>query len=214
MNDMNFVDKVKKYFGYLESGYDFKISIANDSIIRPQTDGVVEYTSNNLAIVIDSETGSAALWFYRPRDGKSYDIDPIAIHEYFSTTNEEKDLLLSTNPKDQHTAIDLFNQKFLLNQAGWKKEDITQDKLTSRLANYADWLKTHENLCLKGDLSWWPKLYEYKVNRARAEHLRRGKDEIGYARVKDSDGNWKLIRQSIFKDRLDHVERLKKEFSI
>jgi hypothetical protein len=58
----------------------------------------------------------------------------------------------------------------------------------------------------------WPKFYEYKIHRAQADHLRHGKDELAYARVKDVDGNYKLIKQSAFKDDLEHIEKLKKEF--
>ena len=54
--------------------------------------------------------------------------------------------------------------------------------------------------------------YEYKIHRARADHLRLGKDDVAYARVKDADGNYKLIKQSAFKDDLEHIEKLKKEF--
>jgi len=173
----------------------------------------VEYTSDTTVIVIDSETGYAAVWFYRIKDGRKYDLDPVAIHEYLNTSDKEKELLLSTNPKDHSTASALFNQKFLLNQPGWKSEsDTTQDKLEIRLVNYANWLKTHANLCLIGDFSRWPEFYEYKIHRARADHLRRGKDELAYASVKDSDGNYKLIKQSAFKDDLEHIEKLKKEF--
>jgi hypothetical protein len=66
---------------------------------------------------------------------------------------------------------------------------------------------------LKADFSRWPEFYEYKIYRARAEHLRSGKNELGFVRVKDQDGNWKLVQQSIFKDKLEHAEKLKKEFS-
>ena len=210
---LTFVDTVKKEFGYLESEFGFKIIFANNSDIRPQTDGAVEYTSDTTVIVIDSETGYAAVWFYRIKDGRKYDLDPVAIHENLNTSDKEKELLLSTNPKDHSTASALFNQKFLLNQPGWKSEsDTTQDKLEIRLVNYANWLKTHANLCLTGDFSRWPEFYEYKIHRARADHLRRGKDELAYASVKDSDGNYKLIKQSAFKDDLEHIEKLKKEF--
>ena len=213
MNEMTFVDRVKKHFSYLESEYGFKVTVEGNSDIRPQTDGAVEYTSDTTVIVIDSETGYAAVWFYRIKDGRKYDLDPVAIHEYLNTSDKEKELLLSTNPKDHSTASALFNQKFLLNQPGWKSEsDTTQDKLEIRLVNYANWLKTHANLCLKGDFSRWPEFYEYKIHRARADHLRRGKDELAYASVKDSDGNYKLIKQSAFKDDLEHIEKLKKEF--
>ena len=213
MNEMTFVDRVKKHFSYLEYEYGFKVTVEGNSDIRPQTDGAVEYTSDTTVIVIDSETGYAAVWFYRIKDGRKYDLDPVAIHEYLNTSDKEKELLLSTNPKDHSTASALFNQKFLLNQPGWKSDsDTTQDKLEIRLVNYANWLKTHANLCLTGDFSRWPEFYEYKIHRARADHLRRGKDELAYASVKDSDGNYKLIKQSAFKDDLEHIEKLKKEF--
>jgi len=214
MNELTFVNRVKKYFSYLESEYGFKVTLEGSSEVRPETDGAVEYTSDTTVIVIDSETGSAAAWFYRIKDGRKYELDPVAIHEYLSTSDKEKELLLSTNPKDQPAASTLFNQKFLLNQSGWKSDNgTTQDKLELRLANYANWLKAHAHLCLEGDFSQWPKFYEYKIHRARADHLRRGKDELAYARVKDADGNYKLIKQSAFKDDMEHIEKLKKEFS-
>jgi hypothetical protein len=214
MNEMTFVDRVKRLFNFLESEYIFKVTLESNSDVRLQTDGMIEYTSGTTVIVIDSETGYAAVWFYRIKDGRKYDLDPVAIHEYLNTSEKEKELLLSTNPKDQPTALALFNEKFLLNQPGWKSDgDTALDKLGVRLVNYANWLKSHANLCLIGDFSQWPKFYEYKILRARADHLRRGKDELGYARVKDVDGNYKLIKQSIFKDKLEHVEKLKREFS-
>ena len=211
---MTFVERVKKHFGYLETEYGFKVTNDSNAEVRPQTDGVVEYASNTTVVVIDSETGSSAVWFYRIKDGRKFDLDPIAIHEYLSTSNTEKEILLSIDPKDKPAASALFNQKFILTQPGWlTKDGSTLENLELRLKNYANWLKVHANLCLLGDFSQWPKFYEYKINRARADHLRLGKDDIAYARVKDSDGNYKLIKQSIFKTKLEHVEKLKEEFS-
>jgi len=213
MNEIVFVTRVKKHFSYLESEYGFKITLENNSDVHPQTDGVVEYMSDNTVVVIDSETGSAAAWFYRIKDGKDYYLDPVAINEYLSTNDRQKEILLSTNPKDNLSASTLFNQKFLLNQPEWKSDsDTTIDNLELRLSNYARWLKEHDNICLRGDFSRWPKFYEYKIHRARADHLRRGKDELAYARVKDPEGNYKLIKQSAFKDDLEHIEKLKQEF--
>jgi len=212
MNDTNFVDKVKKYFSYLESEYGFNITYESNSNVRPRTDGVVEYTSDTAVVLIDSETGYATVRFYRIKDGKKYYLTPIDIYEYLNTSDEEKELLLSTNPENKSRASALFNEKFLLNQPGWKGSHGTVQDLDTELRNFSDWLKAHANLCLAGNFSSWPNFYEYKVNRARADHVRRGKDELGYARVKDSNGNWKLIKQSIFKDELEHVEKLKKEF--
>ena len=212
-NKITLTNTIKNHFDYIESEYGFKISLERNSEVRPQTDGVVEYISNTTVIIIDSETGYAAVRFYRIKDGKKYYLTPVDIHEYLNTTDKEKEILLSTTSDDEAAASSLFNQKFLLNQPRWKSDSgTTQDKLEIRLANYANWLKANANLCLKGDFSRWAKFYEYKVHRAQADHLRRGKDELVYARVKDADGNYKLIKQSAFKDELEHIEKLKKEF--
>ena len=213
MNNIYFVDRVKKYFSYLQSEYGFRIAYEHNSDVRPQTDGAIEFSSNTTAVLIDSETGYVTVRFYRIKDGKKYYLTPVDIYEYLNTSDEEKRVLLSTNPSDKSLASTLFNEKFLLNQPGWKGSRGNAQDLDKELRNFSDWLKTHANLCLTGDFSWWPEFYEYKVNRARADHLRRGKDELGYTRMKDVNGNWKLTKQSIFKDELEHIERLKKEFS-
>jgi len=213
LNKSCFIDRLKKHFSYLESEYGFKVTSEGKSEVRPQTDGMVKYESDTTLILIDSETGYATVRFARVVDGEKYYLTPIDIHEYLVTNEEERDLLLSTNPKDQSRASALFNEKFLLNQSGWKGSQGTPHDLDKELMNFSNWLREHANLCLRGDFSKWPLFYEYKIKRARADHLRRGKDELGYARVKDTDGSWKLIKQSIFKDDLDHMEKLKKEFS-
>lgn len=214
MSVMTFIDRVRKHFGYLEANYGYRITNQRNSEIRPETDGMVEYTSDTTVLVIDSDTGSAAIWFYRIKDGKKYDLDPVAIHEFLNTNNEEKQLLLSTDSKDQSAASALSNRKFLLNQPGWTTNALQpQDKLETRLRNYADWLTRHAHLCLTGDFVRWADFYEYKIQRARADYLRRGKDEMVYARVKDPDGKYKLIKHPAFQAELEHIEKLKKEFA-
>ena len=104
-------------------------------------------------------------------------------------------------------------QKFLLNQPGWESQhtDVIND-LERRLSNYAKWLRENAKLCLLGDFSRWPAFYEYKIHRLRADHLRLGKEEIGYVQEKDAEGNWVLAKGSIFRDKLAHIEKLKQEF--
>ena len=118
MDNMTFVEKVKKSFHYLESEFGFKIILSKNSEVRPHTDGMVKYESDTTLILIDSETGYATVRFARVVDGEKYYLTPIDIHEYLVTNEEERDLLLSTNPKDQSAASALFNEKFLLNQSG------------------------------------------------------------------------------------------------
>jgi hypothetical protein len=164
MDQTNFVDRVKKYFHVSEAEYGFRITRESNSDVRPQTDGMVEYTSNSLVVAIDSETGSATMWFYRPKDGKRFELDPVAIHEYLNTNETEKELLLSINPADKSAATVLFNEKFLLNLSGWKGNRGTVQDLDKELKNFSDWMREHASLCLNGDFSWWPKFCEYKIN--------------------------------------------------
>lgn len=212
MTDINFIDRAKKYFGYLTSEYGFKLTNEANSELRPQTDGMIEYQSTDIGILIDSETGYVTVRFYRLQDGKKYYVTPIDIFEYLNTNAEEKKLLLSTNLADKSVASKLFEEKFLLNQPGWKGSRGTVQDLDKELMNFSNWLKAHEHICLRHDIRLWSQLYEYKIHRARADHLRRGKNEIGYAQVRDSNGKWKLTQQSIFKDQLEHIEKLKNQF--
>lgn len=211
MNDIDFAERVKRHFEFLVSEYGFRVAHEHNSTVRPKTDGTVEYISDSIGIIIDSETGYAGVRFYRVKDGRTYYLTPVDIYEYLNTSIEEKKLLLSTNPADKSQASLLFNKKLLLNQPSWTGSRGTVQDLDSELRNFSNWIKEHSNLCLQGDLSSWINFYEYKINRARADRLRRGEDELGYVQVKDIEGKWKLIKQSVFKDEFEQIEKLKKE---
>lgn len=212
MNSLTFVGKVKKHFGFLEAEYSFKVLHESNSIVRPETDGAVRYESETTGIFIDSETGYVTLRFYRAKDGDDYYLTPVDIHEYFNTSDEEKEVLLSTDPEKMSVATALFNEKFLLNQSGWKGSRGTVADVERELRNLSHWVRDHTNLTLKGNFQLWPRLYAYKIHRARADHLRRGEDELVFARVRDIDGKYKLIKKSVFQDDLDYIEKLQSEF--
>jgi hypothetical protein len=214
MNDKSFIDKVKKHFAYLEVEYHFRLTHASNSTVRPEIDGVVEYTSATTSILIDSETGYVMVRFYRTKDGKNYYLTPIDVYEYLNTSGTEKELLLSKNPADETAINALFSKTFLLNQPGWKGSRGTADDVDKELRSFSEWLRTHAYLFLKEDFSLWPKLFEYKIYRARAEKLRRGEDDLVYTMITDEDGKRKLVKQSAFRDDLEYVERLKKELSL
>jgi hypothetical protein len=207
-----FVDIVKTHFGYLEAEYEFEVIFAKNSEIRPQTDGVVKFASASTLVIIDSETGQAAVRFVRIQDDERYYLDPVSIHEYLNTTKQEKEILLSRNPSDKEAANNIFNKTFLLSLPKWKgsKEDIYAD-LEKQLSNYANRLKENASLCLLGNFSRWPEFYEYKINRLMADELRRGGKEFVKAIVKDESGSLKTIERPIFQREKDHLTRLRKE---
>ena len=207
-----FVDIVRMHFAYLETEYDFKIILANNSNIRLQTDGVVKFASNTTLVIVDSETGQAAVRFVRIQDDERYYLDPVSIHEYLNTTKQEKEILLSRNPNDKDAANNIFNRTFLLSLPKWKssREDIYTD-LETQLKNYANWLKENASLCLLGNFSRWPEFYKYKINRLMADELRRGGKEFVKAIIKDENGTLKTIERPIFQRERDHLAKLRKE---
>ena len=207
-----FVDKVIKHFGYLEAQYGFKAILAVNSDVRPQTDGVVKYASTTRLILIDSEMGQAAVKFVRIQDDERYYLDPVSIHEYLNTSDEDKQTLLSRDMKDDDAANAIFSKTFLLSLPGWKSSglDVSRD-LERRLDNYAKWLKENADLCLSGDFSRWPEFYEYKINRLMADELRGGGKEFVKAVVRDENGKVRTIERPIFQNERDHLVRLRKE---
>jgi len=209
---LTFIDTVKKEFGYLETEYDFKVTHASNSDVRPQTDGVVKYASDTTLILIDSETGQAAVRFVRIQEDERYYLDPVSIHEYLHTSEEEKRILLSRDRKDQDAANIIFSKTFLLSSPDWRRrrEDVSGD-LARQLINYANWLKENADLCLLGNFSRWPEFYEFKINRLMADELRRGAKEVVLAVVKDENGALKTIERPIFQRERDHLTRLRKE---
>ena len=212
MKEETFTNIVKKNFGFLESTFGFKIILASNSEVRPQTDGLVKYASDITLVLIDSETGQAAVRFVRVQDDENDYLDPVSIHEFLSTSTKEKQLLLSTEPKDESAAHAIFKEKFLLASPNWKssRDDLHKD-LETRLRNYANWLRENADLCLVGDFSRWPELYEYKINRMIADELRRGGKAVVKAVIKDESGKLKMIERPIFQREKDHLEKLKRE---
>ena len=214
MKDETFVDKVKRQFGYLEKEYDFKMIFASDSRDTPRTDGIVKYASNSTLIIIDGETGQVSLKFLRVNDDENYYLDPVSIHEYLSTTEKEKQILLSREKKDKENATAILNKTFLLASLCWlsSREDIDQD-LENRLENYSNWLRSHANLSLIGDFSQWPNFYAYKIERQIANELRSGGTEVVRAVVRDENGALKTVERPIFQREMDHLAKLKKEIA-
>jgi hypothetical protein len=212
MEDVTFVDRVKKYFGYLESEYGFRVILERNSEIRPQTDGILKYASKTTLILIDSETGQAAVRFVRIQDDERYYLDPVSIHEYLITSEREKQILLSRDKNDIDAAKGIFSKTFLLSSPDWKssREDIYTD-LERQLKIYANWLKENAEFCLLGNFSQWPEFYEYKINRLIADELRRGGKESVLAVVKDENGKLKSIERPIFQRERDYLSKLRKE---
>jgi len=210
MKNEAFINKVKKYFDFLEVEHKFKLTVANNSDIRPETDGIVKYASNTTLILIDSEAGQAAVRFVRIQDDERYYLDPVSIHEYLNTSEQEKQILLSRDTKDKDAANAIFNKSFLLLSSNWKENKENLD-LESQLRNYANWLKENADLCLVGNFSLWPELYEYKINRLMADELRRGGKETVMSIIRDEKGALQTIKRPIFQKERDHLEILSKE---
>ena len=212
MKNETFVDKAKKRFSFLKTNFDFRLYFEKISKTHPETDGIVKYKSGTTLLLIDSELGQVAVRFVRVQDNEKYYLDPVSIHEYLNTNEQEKQILLSRNGKNQEAANTIFRNTYLLSKPNWKNSG--QDVYTNmerQLENYAKWLKENAHLCLLGDFSRWPDFYEYKINRLIADELRGGAKEVVLAIVKDENGKFTTIKRPIFHSELEHLARIRKE---
>ena len=112
------------YLNYREIEYGFRITIERNTGVDFQRVMRLNKRATTIVLVIDSKRCCASICFYRFKDNRKYDIDPVAICEYLNTTDKEKEPLLSTDPKDQPAALELFNH-----QSKRKVDNSIQDEL-------------------------------------------------------------------------------------
>jgi hypothetical protein len=92
---------------------------------------------------------------------------------FFSLSKAEKKLVLSHDPKDDYR-INLLLDSLSLYK---KTEFIASDeRLDYKLTHCAVSLRKYAEPFLSGDFSQWLELYEYKVEKMRADYYRNGRD--------------------------------------
>lgn len=208
-----FVNKLTKYFSFLEKEYGFTIKLADNSDVRPQTDAIVKYASHTTLVFVDSEFGRVAVRFNRIQDAERYFLGPVTIHEYLNTTDAEKQTLLSKDPKTLDASKEISKRVDLLALSGLTIREDMDKNLERQLAILAKWVKEHAPIYLIGDFSKWPEIYEYKINRLLAEDLRQGGKETVTAFIRDENGVFKKTERHIFHDQREYLAKLHNELS-
>jgi hypothetical protein len=201
-----FFSMVMNHFQYLITDYDFSVEKVEKSERASEIEGRIEFESSTTFVTVSGEQWGIDVSVGRAKDDKYYYfLDPRTIYEYLSLAEADKQLICSFDPKDDRKAKMITHKTRLLH----KKEDansLDQD-IDNQLSDYSKWLRQYAEPFLRGDFSHWFEIYEFIVNRQRAEHNRSGKEE--FVRTV---GQSKDKRVSVFQGSLDYLEKLKEEY--
>jgi len=183
-----FFSMVMNNFQYLVDEYSFAVIKTENSEHNPEIEGRIEFETTTTFVTVSSEQWAVGAAVGRVKDDKyRFFLNPATIHEYIILTESDKKLVCSLDAKDNSNSV---------------IEDIN-----SQLADYSRWLHQYAEPFLRGDFSQWLELYEYKVIRSRAAHIRSGKEEFVRTIGQNKDE-----RISIFQSSLDYLEKLREEY--
>ena len=201
-----FFSMVMNNFQYLVDEYGFAVIKAENSERNPEIEGRVEFETPTTFVTVSSEQWAVGAAVGRLKDDKyRFFLNPATIHEYIVLTESDKKLVCSLDAKDNRKAKTVIHQTRLLHSKD-NSNSVIED-INSQLADYSRWLRQYADPFLRGDFSQWLKLYEYKVIRSRAVHIRSGKEEFVRTIGQNKDE-----RISIFQSSLDYLEKLREEY--
>lgn len=207
-----FFSIVMKYFQYLSTDYDFKIKKLEESERHPDNEGRVEFESPTTFVTVSSEQWTVSAHVGRVKDNKYYYfLDPRTIYEYFALTEYDKQLVCSQNPEDDREARILLNRIALLHKKNDSSNHISS--IEKQLDDYSNWLRQYAEPFLRGDFSRWLEIYEYRIARQLAEHIRSGKDKyvLQFVRL-DENGKPVHAKKRVFQASFEYLENLRKEY--
>ena len=197
---------VMDYFQYLVTEYSFAITKTEELERAPEIEGRIEFETSMTFVIVSSEQWTISVGLGRLQDDRyRFFLDPLTIHEYNMLTVSDKKLVCSLDPQDDRQAKMILRRLSVLrnkNSSNGAVEDIT-----NRLSDYSKWLRQYAEPFLRGDFSQWLAIYEYKVSRMRAAHIRSGKEEFVRTTSLARDK-----RISIFQNNLAYLENLREEY--
>jgi hypothetical protein len=201
-----FFSMVMNNFQYLIAEYGFAVIRTENSEHHPEIEGRIEFETTTTFVTVSSEQWAVGAAVGRVKDDKyRFFLNPATIHEYIVLTESDKKLVCSLDAKDNRKAKTIIHQTRLLHSKD-NHNSVIED-INSQLADYSRWLRQYAEPFLRGDFSQWLELYEYKVIRSRAAHIRSGKEEFVRTVGQNKDE-----RISIFQSSLDYLEKLREEY--
>ncbi len=204
--ETTFFSLVMNHFQYLITKYGFAAKKMEKSERAPEAEGRIEFETSTTFVTVTSEQWTVSVSIGRVQDDRyRFFLDPQTIYEYITLTPSDKRLVCSLDPKDDAKAKMILRQARLSHNKN-TSNNVVED-VNSKLADYSKWLRQYAEPFLRGDFSQWLAIYEYKVSRMRASHIRSGKEEFVRTTTRANDK-----RVSIFQSNLDYLEKLRKEY--
>ena len=205
-----FVEKVKKHFSFLMEEYGFVVTHEENSKRGSEIEGVVIYSSQSTIVSVNGENGGVGVGFGRTKDSINQKLTVQIVYEFENLDSADRAIVISHNPLDDVRARALVLSKEL--SRGTRMDSIEQD-VERQLAEHAHWLNQYADSFLRGDFTHWLEIYEYQVQRMRAEYIRSGKEEFVKEVGLDKSGKLSVLgKRSTFQSNLEYLEKLKIEY--
>jgi hypothetical protein len=202
-----FFSMVMSRFQYLVTEYGFVVKKVENSERTREFEGRIEFETSTTFVTVSSEQWMAGASVGRVRDDKyRFFLDPLTIYEYIVLAASDKKLVCSLNPQDDRKARMIMRQTRLFSTQNDDSNNVVEN-IESQLSNHSNWLRQYAEPFLRGDFSQWLEIYEYKVFRARAAHIRSGKEEFVRTTSRHKE---ELV--SVFQSNLDYLKSLREEY--
>jgi hypothetical protein len=212
--EKTFVQMVKLHFEYLIRKYSFDLLTSVESPRGHRWEGRVEYATKLTFIDIDCARGeSPMIQIGRIKDIKKHLVSLDLVYEHLHLSREEKDLVLThtLNKGLQKRVSEILYKKNLSPHIPISNNPA--EKMDLELSISSKYLLQYAEPFLRGDFSRWLEIYEYKVEKMRAEFIRSGKDEyVLYHMGSDEKGKPIYGKRPVFQDSMNYLERLKEEY--
>jgi hypothetical protein len=201
---------VIEHFGYLVSEYNFQVSksLQNDPDFR--LEGLVEFQSPTTFVFVAGEWYGMEVRFGRVIDDRKFAISADLVHEFLSLTPEQRQIVCSRDPQYRHDAKLLVASKQLQHE----KCEFTNgaEETEHEVIDHARWLRQYADPFLRGDLSLWFPIHEYRLARMIGEVRQSWKREIRRRFVDLTPARKAVyVREHIFQRDVDYLARLKAE---
>jgi hypothetical protein len=208
MMESPFTTQVLKSFRYLLDEYQFEI-IHDDS--QDMFDGWIVFASGSTFVGVFGEHAAVGAPIGRRRDFHKKDRPEISwrtIYQFRFFSPEEKKLVCSHDPADEHTATGLLFLPKLYERK--RSEDVVED-ISFQIDEEAKNVKKYGDFLLRGDFSQWLEIFEFKVAMQMAEYARKHHKEYSVADMRiGSDG--KLFEKRKRTMWQDYLEELRREY--
>lgn len=201
------------HFGFLVSEYRFWIGKIVDHDPDIMLEGLVEFRSPTTVVTVAGEWYATEVRFGRVVDDPKFGISAELVHEFLSSTPEQRQIVCSLNPRDKKEAKRIIASQ----QLHYEKREFASDadRRDHELMHHACWIRQYAEPFLRGDYSLWLPIHEYRLAKMIGDVRQSWKREVSQRAVRmiGTPAGRKLIyvKEHMLQSDIDYLARLKAE---